>query len=131
MSTYLRTQLIIVIAATMVISSLMVFDTVFALPSQNPPAGNPTIPPQPAGPQGPQGPQGSQGPQGPTGYTGSQGPAGPNGYASCNFPGYGLYLSHGIDGGCAWQSGISMSCVTSPYATTYNFHRYTGCGLAQ
>lgn len=111
MNPFIRTQLMIVSASVIVSSVLMFSSTVFAGPSFSPPDGNPAIDQSPQGPQGPQGNQGGQGPQGNQGPQGPQGPQGDVGYATCNFPGYGTYVSHGIDGGLAWSVGMSFSCI--------------------
>lgn len=124
----LSTQLLIVSASVITVSVLLIFSTVIASPTLPPPDGNPIIPGQPQGPQGNQGQQGYRGSQGPQGSTGATGAAGYEG-VPCNFPGYGLYFSHGYDGGCAWSSGISMSCNTS--GRVGNFNRWSGCGFAK
>lgn len=123
-SKYLQTQLMIISAVVLTISSLLMLDFVFASPTLNPPDGNITIPPALQGAKGPTGPGGNTGNQGPQGYTGATGPAGDAGYAYCNFPGYGIYVSHGWDGACAWQTGMSMSCWSN--ARTGVFQRHGG-----
>jgi hypothetical protein len=120
----IKTQLQIILASVITVSAILVYSTVFAGPTLAPFNGNPIIPGPPQGPQGSQGPQGYSGAQGPQGYTGGQGPAGDNGVL-CNFPGYGLYFSHGWDGGCAWNAGISMSCGGN--GRTANFNGHYGC----
>ncbi len=117
--------LIIAIACTCFLALLILGNTAFALPTQAPPNGNPTIPPGPTGLQGPQGPQGATGPQGNTGATGAPGATGPAGTISCNWSGK-LWLSHGWDGACAFGSGIYMQCSGG---RSYNTNNYDNCGL--
>ena len=120
----LSTQLLIVSASIITVSLLLAFGTVIASPTLPPPDGNPAIP-QP--PQGPQGPQGQTGNTGSTGNTGPKGNTGPTGYTGvpCNFAGFGLYFSHGWDGACAFNAGISMSCASN--GRTSNFTRRGVC----
>lgn len=131
MSKYLRTQLSILLASVLIISGLFTVDAVIAGPTQSPPDGNTTLPTGPQGPQGPAGGQGGQGPQGLKGPTGAKGPTGNRGDAICNYVGYGVFMSHGIDGNCAWQTGVLASCLSNG---TMNFNRYVGawpCTLAK
>jgi len=116
---YLQTQLVIICAVVITISSLLVIDFVLANPTLDPPDGNITISPGPQGVQGNTGSGGNTGGEGPRGYTGNTGPTGDAGYAYCNFPGYRVYMSHGWDGGCAWNAGMTMSCWTGARSGTF------------
>jgi hypothetical protein len=123
---FLFTQLVVVSASVLIITGLFVTDKVMSAPTAQPPSGNPSIPAQPPGPKGPTGDTGSTGSKGPTGDKGVQGLNGEDGYALCNFSGYGVWVSHGIDGGCAFSSGVLASCGSGK---TITFARYADCGV--
>lgn len=83
-----------------------------AAPTQAPPDGNPSFPQGAQGPQGPQGPTGNQGAQGNQGNQGPQGPLGSPGIAWCTWYNGNRFLSHGWDGGCAFQVGARFYCTS-------------------
>ena len=125
----IRTQLIIVLAALMSVAVLFGIDQVSAAPTQNPPAGNPAFPGGPQGYQGSQGPQGPQGNQGWPGITGPSGGPGPLGNVGANWYNYGLWLSNGWDGGCAFGAGLYIDTDGSGHSV--NFVKYSNCSPGQ
>lgn len=103
------TQLIVAVFSVFAITILVAANQTFARPSANPPSGSGIYPPGITGPKGPTGNQGGQGNQGPQGPQGPLGPTGSNSYATCDWSGN-VWITHGWDGGCAWQNGVKISC---------------------
>lgn len=106
---FIRDNLVVALTSLVGIGMIFGIHMVTASPPGPPPDGNPTFP---DGPQGPQGPRGNTGSQGPTGNQGSQGPKGPTGQmgiGNCDWGGN-RWVSHGWDGGCAWNVGAYWYC---------------------
>lgn len=127
---FVKDNLLVALVSVIGISMIFAVHVVFAAPTTAPPNGNPLYSNGAVGPQGPRGSTGSKGSNGNTGNKGANGPNGTVGAARCDWNGA-VYISHGHDGGCAWEVGSWWTCsggrLTS-INTYYSGSVATACG---
>jgi hypothetical protein len=123
---FLSQSILIAIISVAIIATLFTLQSASALPAAPPPNGNPVYSDGPTGPVGDQGATGAKGQTGDKGAKGDKGALGRMGIGNCNWSGA-MWVSHGFDGGCAWNVGAYWYCE-SGRLTRMAAHDFGYCG---